>query len=72
MAGPGLERVRDFCCPTSSRAVQVEATSSISLLNTNQAQPLTWAGSAVQILLKLLGPLFLGLALLAVRNRVKR
>jgi uncharacterized protein YjbI with pentapeptide repeats len=46
--------------------------SSTSLLNTNKSQPLTGVGNAMQILLKLLGPLFLGLALLAIRNRVKR
>jgi hypothetical protein len=46
--------------------------SSTSLLNTNQSQPLTGVGNAMQILLRLLGPLFLGLALLAIRNRVKR
>lgn len=46
--------------------------SSTSLLSTSQSRPLTGIGNAVQILLKLLGPLFLGLALLAVRNRVKR
>ncbi len=46
--------------------------SSTSLLSSSQSQPLTGIGNAVQILLKLLGPLFVGLALLAVRNRVKR
>lgn len=46
--------------------------SSTSLLSTPQSQPLTGIGNAIQILLKLLGPLFAGLALLAVRNRVKR
>jgi Pentapeptide repeats (9 copies) len=53
-------------------AVIYSLDSSTSLLNTSQPQPLTGMGNAVQILLKLLGPLFLGLALLAVRNRVKR
>ena len=46
--------------------------SSTSLLNSSQSQLLTGTGNVVQILLKLLGPLFVGLALLAVRNRVKR
>ena len=46
--------------------------SSTSLLSGSQSQPLTGIGNAVQILLKLLGPLFVGLALLAIRNRVKR
>ena len=53
-------------------ALDYSLDSSTSLLKTNQSQPLTWAGKAAQLLLKLLGPLFLGLALLAVRNRVKR
>ena len=46
--------------------------SSTSLLSSSQSQVLTGTGNVVQILLKLLGPLFLGLALLAVRNRIKR
>jgi len=47
--------------------------SSTSLLSGAQpALPLTNAGEAVQIALKLLGPVFAGLAILAVRNRIKR
>jgi hypothetical protein len=47
--------------------------SSTSLLsNTAPAPPLTALGESVQIALKLLGPLFIGLAILAVRNRIKR
>ena len=53
-------------------ALTYSVDSSTSLLNTGQQQPLTGIGNAVQILLRLLGPLFLALALLAVRNRVKR
>jgi hypothetical protein len=47
--------------------------SSTSLLSQTQPAPvLTNAGEAVQIALKLLGPIFAGLAILAVRNRIKR
>lgn len=46
--------------------------SSTSLLSVTQQEQLTGTGSVVQILLRLLGPLFVGLALLAIRNRVKR
>ena len=47
--------------------------SSTSLLSgSTPAPPLTALGEAVQITLKLLGPLFIGLAILAVRNRIKR
>jgi hypothetical protein len=47
--------------------------SSTSLLSSAlPALPLTNAGEAVQIALKLLGPVFVGLAILAVRNRIKR
>ena len=47
--------------------------SSTSLLSSTQpAPPLTNAGEAVQIALKLLGPVFAGLAILAVRSRIKR
>jgi hypothetical protein len=47
--------------------------SSTSLLSsTVSALPLTGFGEVVQIALKLLGPIFVGLAILAVRNRIKR
>ena len=53
-------------------ALTYSVDSSTSLLSGSQSEPLTGIGTLVQILLKLLGPLFLGLALLAVSNRVKR
>ncbi|RCG28722.1 pentapeptide repeat-containing protein [Sphaerisporangium album] len=46
--------------------------SSTSLLHTPGAEPLTPYGQAIEIILRLLGPLLLGLAILAVRGRVKR
>jgi hypothetical protein len=45
--------------------------SGISLLRTPEAK-LTVAGEVIQIILRLAGPLFVGLALLALRGRVKR
>jgi hypothetical protein len=45
--------------------------SSISLLRAPEAK-LSAGGELVQIALRLLGPLFFGLALLALRGRVKR
>ncbi|MEO3811200.1 pentapeptide repeat-containing protein [Sphaerisporangium sp. B11E5] len=46
--------------------------SSTSLLRAPGAVPLTPYGQAIEIALRLLGPLLLGLAILAVRGRVKR
>jgi Pentapeptide repeats (9 copies) len=46
--------------------------SSISLLRAPDAQDLTVAGHIIQIVLRLAGPLFFGLALLALRGRIKR
>jgi hypothetical protein len=47
--------------------------SSTSLLgDTQPPAPLTTAGDIAQIALKLLGPIFVGLAALAIRNRIKR
>lgn len=45
--------------------------SSISLLRTPEAK-LTVVGEVIQIILRLAGPLFVGLTLLALRGRVKR
>jgi hypothetical protein len=45
--------------------------SSVSLLRAPEAT-LTPAGEVIQIVLRLAGPLFFGLALLALRGRVKR
>jgi uncharacterized protein YjbI with pentapeptide repeats len=50
------------------------AQTTISLATSSNAltDRLSWAGEALRIILRLVGPLLLGLALLAVRNRVKR
>jgi hypothetical protein len=55
--------------PAGSLAFALEST--ISLLRAPEAR-LTTSGEYVQIALRLLGPLFLGLALLALRGRVKQ
>jgi uncharacterized protein YjbI with pentapeptide repeats len=46
----------------------------LSIVGSNKAltDRLSWAGESLRIALRLIGPLLLGLALLAVRNRVKR
>jgi len=46
--------------------------SATSLLREPSSEPLTTIGRTVEIALRLLGPLLLGLALLALRGRVKR
>jgi hypothetical protein len=53
------------------RALLFSLESTISLLRAPQAK-LTTGGEVIQIALRLLGPLFFGLALLAVRGRVRR
>jgi len=53
------------------RALLFSAESSISLFRTPEAT-LTAGGQVVQIILRLSGPLFFGLAMLALRSRVKR
>ena len=60
--------------PTYTRALFVAVESTSSLLRTPDTHGLaaTYAGEAIQIVLRLLGPLLIGLALLAVRARVKR
>lgn len=58
--------------PGWAAAFEYSIDSATSLLRTPQAPPLTPAGRAIEIVIRLLGPLLLGLALLAVRNRVKR
>ncbi|HET8683729.1 MAG TPA: pentapeptide repeat-containing protein [Micromonosporaceae bacterium] len=58
--------------PGWAAAFEYSIDSATSLLRTPQAPPLTPAGRAMEIVIRLLGPLLLGLALLAVRNRVKR
>jgi hypothetical protein len=54
------------------RALAFSAQSATNLVRTSPAHPLTLAGEWLQICLRLLGPLFFGLALLALRGRVKR
>lgn len=74
---PGAASAYQQVIATGSRpgwlaALFYSMNSSTSLLSVTQQEQLTAAGNAVQIVLKLLGPLFVGLALLAIRNRVKR
>jgi hypothetical protein len=57
--------------PTYGRALLFGVESSISVLRAPQAN-LSVAGEVIQIALRLLGPLFVGLALLALRSGVKR
>ena len=49
-----------------------QSTLSITSGNTALTEHVSWAGEVLRIVLRLAGPLLLGLALLAVRNRVKR
>ena len=58
--------------PGWSAAVDHSIDSATSLLRATQPEPLTLTGRVVEIALRLLGPLLLGLAVLAIRNRVKR
>jgi uncharacterized protein YjbI with pentapeptide repeats len=59
--------------PGWAAAVTYSVDGATSLLRPAQLlQPLTAAGEATEVALRLLGPLLLGLAVLAVRNRVKR
>jgi hypothetical protein len=55
-------------------AVIYAAQSTLSIMSGNTAltEHVSWAGEVLRIVLRLAGPLLLGLALLAVRNRVKR
>ena len=50
------------------------AQSTISIASGNKAltEHVSWAGEVLRIVLRLAGPVLLGLALLSVRNRVKR
>jgi hypothetical protein len=78
LARPGLAQAYQQMAITGPRPGWLSALffslhSSTSLLSgSTPAPPLTALGEAVQITLKLLGPLFIGLAILAVRNRIKR
>lgn len=53
-------------------AIDQSVDSATALLRQNTPRPLTTTGRVIEILLRLLGPLLLGLAVLALRNRVKR
>jgi hypothetical protein len=50
----------------------VESTSSLFRVPDTPGLDLTYGGEALQVALRLLGPLFFGLALLSLRGRVKR
>ena len=59
--------------PGWTAALDESINSATSLLHAAPSeQPLTGAGRAIEIVLRLLGPLLLGLVVLAIRNRVKR
>jgi hypothetical protein len=58
--------------PGWSAAVDQSIDSATALLRPTQPRPLTTVGRAIEISLRLLGPLLLGLAVLAVRGRLKR
>ncbi len=58
--------------PGWAAAVDLSIDSATSLLRAPEARPLTVAGRTIEITLRLLGPLLLGLAVLAIRGRVKR
>jgi uncharacterized protein YjbI with pentapeptide repeats len=49
-----------------------QSTLSIASSNNGLTEHVSWAGEVLRIVLRLVGPVLLGLALLAVRNRVKR
>jgi Pentapeptide repeats (9 copies) len=60
--------------PPYTRALlySIESTSSLFRVPSAPGLDLTYTGERIQIVLRLLGPLLIGLALLAVRARVKR
>lgn len=58
--------------PGWAAAVDQSVDSATALLRQNTPRPLTTPGRVIEILLRLLGPLLIGLAVLALRNRVKR
>jgi uncharacterized protein YjbI with pentapeptide repeats len=53
-------------------AILFSAQSTTSLFRQPAGQPLTYLGGWIEMLLRLVGPLFFGLTLLALRGRVKR
>jgi uncharacterized protein YjbI with pentapeptide repeats len=60
--------------PSFRDALIYAAQSTLSIASGNKAltEHVTWVGEVLRIALRLVGPLLLGLALLSVRNRVKR
>ena len=58
--------------PGWAEAVTYSAQSTTSLLRAPTTEPLTESGHVIEIMVRLLGPLLIGLALLALRGRVKR
>jgi hypothetical protein len=60
--------------PSFRDSIIYAAQSTVSIGSSNKAltDHVSWAGEILRIFLRLLGPLLLGLALLSVRNRVKR
>jgi hypothetical protein len=58
--------------PGWAAAIDHSVDSSTALLRASTPRPLTAVGRVLEITMRLLGPLLLGLAVLALRNRVKR
>jgi hypothetical protein len=60
--------------PSFRDALIYAAQSIISIAGGNEAltEHVSWAGEVLRIVLRLVGPILLGLALLSIRNRVKR
>jgi len=58
--------------PGWAEAATYSVQSTTSLLRTPTNEPLTESGRIIEIMIRLLGPVLLGLALLALRGRVKR
>jgi hypothetical protein len=58
--------------PGIREAAYYSIESATSLLREPTAEPLTAWGRSIELVLRLLGPLLLGLAVLALRGRVKR
>jgi hypothetical protein len=68
---PTVSRENKSDSPSYGRAVLFATESSISLLRAPEAN-LTASGQTIEIMLRILGPLFFGLAILSLRSRVKR
>ena len=58
--------------PGWAEAATYSVQSTTSLLRAPTTEPLTETGRVIEIMVRLLGPLLIGLALLALRGRVKR